>query len=646
MKPVLSSVVSRVRALDLGLGRDWVLIIYGALIGTATACGAVAFAKALHLTEGASRDVQRVWPILLLPILPMLGGLITGVMVNLLAHDAKGHGVPQVIDAIARRGGRIPWRVGVVKIFASIATVGSGGSGGVEGPIVQIGATSGSVFGQAARVNRVELSTLVGCGAAAGIASVFNAPIAGVFFVLEVMLRDFSLKVLAPIVIASVFSTAMTQVLLHKSDAIFAVGLAGYEFTAAELPSYILLGLVCVLVSVGFTRILHWAEEQFERVRLNRILLPAFGALMLGAAGIVWVLLMRGYGTDQRVPPFFGNGYETIVRLIEPETYSPPPEPVHPDAGGAQADAPAAQADRQTDRAHPANPLASSPPAPLASSPQSFPLLISVLVLLTLFKAAGTCMTLGSGGSGGVFAPSLYIGATSGAAFGLILERLSLIPVGVTPASYALVGMAAVIAGTTFAPFTAILLLYELTREPHVLLPAMLASIIAAIGSHLWMSDSIYTMKLRRAGVFVAGGRDQTVMRRVMARSVPLTPLPPEPIYASDPLSKLISLHMPRTAPDFVVVDEHGCYLGMVTGEDLRTALVDREAIPLLLVAELLRTDLPTVDPEETLDTVLDKFSRHDVAGLCLRSEAGRRPLGLITRANVIRCYQEALERS
>ncbi len=605
---------SRIRQADLGLGRDWVLIIYGAIIGTVTACGAVAFAKALHLTEEGSRGAQAAWPIYLLPALPMLGALLTGLLVHFLAQDARGHGVPQVIDAIARRGGRIPWRVGAVKIVASIATVGSGGSGGVEGPIVQIGATSGSVFGQAARTNRVELSTLVGCGAAAGIASVFNAPIAGVFFVLEVMLRDFSLRILAPIVIASVFSTAMTQVLLHKNDAIFAVGLQGYEFSALELPSYILLGFVCVLVSVGFTRLLHWTEERFDRVRISRIILPAFGAGLLGLAGIAWVLLMRGYGAEQKVPPFFGNGYQTIVRLIEPGTFAAAP---------AEALGQAAEVELRGD---------------------GTPLLVSVLVLLTLFKAGATCLTLGSGGSGGVFAPSLYVGATSGAAFGLLLERLSLLPQGATPASYALVGMAAVIAGTTFAPFTGILLLYELTREPRVLLPAMLASIIAAIGSHLWMGDSIYTMKLRQSGVLVGGGRDMTVMRRVQARAVPLTPLPDEPIYASDPLSKLISMHMPRTAPDFVVVDEHGRYLGMVTGEDLRTALVDREAIPLLLVAELLRTDLPTVDPEETLDTVMEKFAGSDVAGLCMMSQPQGRPLGLITRANVIRRYQQALE--
>ncbi len=640
MTDLLRNLISRIRRLNLDLGRDWVLIIYGAIIGTLTAVGAVAFAKALHWTEHQCYEQQRSWPIWLLPLLPMAGALITGILVQTFAKDAEGHGVPQVIDAIARRGGKISWKVGVVKVLASIATVGSGGSAGAEGPIVQIGSTSGSVFGQIARVTRVDLSTLVGCGAAAGIASIFNAPITGVLFALEILLRDFSLKTFTPIMVASVFSTAVTQALLHHKDAIFAVELTGYEFTIAEMPSYVLLGLVCVLVSVAMTRLLHLAEDLFAKVKMPRVLLPVLGAALLGVTGIIWVLLMRGpYHTDQRVPPFYGNGYPTIVHLIEPGTYEQPASPSR-----------AADIERvQTEIVGPEDEPAGETGRPdeAVAEADAPPLLITVLVLLTLFKALGTCLTLGSGGSGGVFAPSLYIGATSGAAFGLILERLSLIPAGVTPASYALVGMAAVIAGTTFAPLTAILLLFELTREPFVMLPAMLTSIIAAIGSHLWMRDSIYTMKLRQAGVLLGGGRDLTIMRRVHARAVPPTPLPSEPIYPSDPLSKLIAMHMPRTAPDFVVVDEHGAYLGMVTGEDLRTALVDREAIPLLLVAELLRTDLPTIDPEETLDTVLDKFAHHDVASLCLLSarDSGQ-PMGLVTRAKVIRCYQEAIEAS
>ena len=640
IKDAMSNLVGRVQRLDLDLGRDWVLIIYGAMIGTLTALGAVAFAKALHWTEAQSYEQQRSWSIWLLPLLPMAGALITGILVQTFCKDAEGHGVPQVIDAIARRGGKISWKVGIIKVLTSIATVGTGGSAGAEGPIVQIGSTAGSVFGQLTRANRIDLSTLVGCGAAAGIASIFNAPITGVFFALEILLRDFSLKTFTPIVVASVFSSAVTQTLLHNQDAIFAVELTGYRFTIGEMPSYVLLGLVCVLVSVGFTRLLLYSEDLFPKLRTPPVFMPIVGAALLGATGIIWIFIMRGYGADQRVPPFFGNGYSTIVRIIEPTTYEPSPVPATfgspPAAPPIQALPPTEEAQRTLDAAREETVEADTPP-----------LFIMVLVLLTLFKLIGTCLTLGSGGSGGVFAPSLYIGATTGAAFGLILERFSLMPAGVTPASYALVGMAAVIAGTTFAPLTAILLLYELTREPFVVMPAMLTSIIAAIGSHLWMHDSIYTMKLRQAGVLLGGGRDLTIMRRVQAGSVPPTPLPAEPIYASDPLSKLISMHMPRTAPDFVVVDEHGHYLGMVTGEDLRTALVDREAIPLLLVAELLRTDLPTVDPEETLDTVLDKFAHHDVGSLCLMTpQNDSKPMGLITRANVIRCYQEAIEAS
>jgi CIC family chloride channel protein len=264
--------------------------------------------------------------------------------------------------------------------------------------------------------------------------------------------------------------------------------------------------------------------------------------------------------------------------------------------------------------------------------------------MLCLLKGVGTALTLGSGGSGGVFAPSLFVGATAGGAFGLTLEQLGLMPGGGTPASYALVGMAAVIAGTTFAPLTAILLLFELTREPKVLLPAMLACIVATVVAQKRMRDSIYTAKLRQSGLILGGTRDLTVMRRIQVATIKPAPLPPEPIYASDPLSKVIGLLTVHRAPDFPVVDQNGAYLGMLTGEDVRAALIDREAIPLLLVAELLRTDLPVLTPEETLDTVIDKFAQHDVACLCMVNAPSRIPYGLITRASVMKHYQRALE--
>lgn len=529
---------------------------------------------------------------------------MTAFLVHFLARDASGHGVPQVIDAIHRKGGRIPLKVGLVKVVASIATVGSGGSGGAEGPIVQIGSTAGSVMGRGLRVGRADMSTLLGCGAAAGIASVFNAPITGVFFVLEVLLRDFSLRTFTPIVVSSVFSVGVTQSLLGKDEAIFSVALSGYDFTLTEMPSFIALGVLCALIGVGFTRMLHLIEDLFARTKAHPLIRPALGALLLGILGIGWALASGALGNPSHIPAFFGNGYATIRSIVDPISYQP---------------------------------AAADTLRPVLS------MTILALSALCLLKSLGTSLTLGSGGSGGVFAPSLFIGATAGAAFGLILERIGLMPSGGTPASYALVGMAAVIAGTTFAPLTAILLLFELTREPKVLLPAMLACIVATVVAQRFMRDSIYTAKLRQSGLILGGTRDLTVMRRVHLSSIKLAPLPPEPIYPSDPLSKVIGLLTVHRAPDFPVVDPSGKYLGMVTGEDVRAALIDREAIPLLLVAELMRTDLPTLTPEESLDTVIDKFAQHDVACLCVVEVGTRIPRGLVTRASVMKRYQQAL---
>ncbi len=585
----------------LGLRPDWYLTVMGALIGLVTAAGAIGFASALYSVEHWAGGTRTRWPLWTLPLIPMLGALITGALVHLFASEARGHGVPQVLHAIIRNKGRIPTRIGIVKVIASICTVGSGGSAGAEGPIIQIGSTAGSAIGRKLGASKEHMGTLVACGAAAGIASIFNAPIAGVFFALEILLRDFSLRTFTPIVISAVFATALTQVYYGQNDAIFAADLfdRAYVFTPAELPGYMLLGLLCAFIAVGFTHLLHTLEDFFEQLRLHPIVMPVLGALLLGLLGIAYLTIV---GARAETPAFFGNGYETISALLEPRSYH---------EGGAMH----------------------------AS--------LILLALLLVCKAMATTLTLGSGGSGGIFAPSLFLGATAGGAFGIALERLGLIADTSSPASYALVGMAAVVAGATFAPLTAILLLFELTREPHVLAPIMLAAIVSTMVARRLMPDSIYTARLRQKGIHVGSGHDLTLLRRVPVMSAQITPLPTDPVYASDPLSKLITLHAHHNVPDFVVVDQEGQYMGMVTGADMRTALIDREAIPLLLVAELVRTDLPTIHPDETLDTVLDKFAKLDVASLCLVHDRDPgRPMGLITRSNIMSRYQRALEES
>lgn len=588
--------------LDFESRGSWSLTLTGAGIGIVTAFGALAFNWALHYVSHRVGEAQGALPLWLLPAIPMIGGLITGILVFMFAREAGGHGVPQVLDALIRKSGRIPSRIGVVKVLASIATVGTGGSAGTEGPIIQIGATAGSVVARRLGIPNEHFRTMIGCGAAAGVSSIFNAPLAGVFFALEILLRDFSLKTFTPIVIASVFATAITHEFGGPADALFKFD-AGqvYAFTPTELPGYVVLGLICAVVAYGFTQMLHAGEDLAAKLPMHPILRPVAGAMALGLLGIAYLAANPAAlsGGPRVEPEFFNNGYEGILTLLHPEHYT----------NGA----------------------------PVLSA-------IWAMVLLCACKAVATTFTLGTKGSGGIFAPSLFMGACAGAAFGLGLRELGLLPAGSSPASYALVGMAAVVAGATFAPMTATLLLFEMTQEPRVLAPIMLAAIISTAAARFLMRDSIYTFRLRQAGVLIGTDRDLTLLRRVPVARVEPTRLPAEPVYASDPLSKLITLHANHNVPDFAVVDSDGRYMGMVTGGDMRTALIDREAIPLLLVAELLRGDLPTISPEESLDTVLDKFARHDVASLALVDPATRKPRSLITRSRVMACYQHELE--
>jgi len=583
---------------------DWRLIAIGAVVGSLTALGAVAFMWLLHeAVRGAGALLQR-WPIWTLPIIPMVGGLFTGLLVHYFAPEAKGHGVPEVMDALYRSGARIRKRVAIIKSIASACTIGSGGSAGAEGPIVQIGSAIGSAAAQWLHVSREHAATLIGCGAAAGIASVFNAPIAGVFFALEIILFDFSLRTFAPIVIASVFSAAVTQAVLGRNEALFASDeLANYVFTMWELPAYVVLGVLCGLVAVLFIRLLYFMEDVADKAPVHPVIKPVIGAALLGGMGVVFLLFVNPAQHGHELPQFFGNGYESIRRMLVPDNYT----------SGAAIGAG-----------------------------------VTLLFVGAMFaaKLLGTSLTLGSGGSGGVFAPSLFLGASAGALFGMGLQSLGLLPATGSPAAYALVGMAAVVAGATHAPLTAILIIFEITRDVYVLLPIMLAAVLATATAQLLLRDSIYTLKLRRRGVLTGTAADLTILRRIVAREVPL--ITHQPVLVDDPLSKLLDLNRRLHIADFIVTDHTGAFAGVVTGADLRTALLEQEAIPLLTTEEILRTDLPFIRPDEGLDSVLDKFSRFDVSSLPVVDGAiapgeGDKPLGLITRGRLMQRYQAAL---
>ena len=594
-----------------GLRRDWQLIPMAAVIGTLVAGVAMGFD---FLVEGSGqfffgvlgRETFTGSGLLLLVLLPALGGLAVGV-IRMAAHQTRpDQGIPNVVEALARNHGSIPARTGVIKAVTASLTIGSGGSAGVEGPIITIGSAFGSSVARWLRISREHMQTMVGCGAAAATASIFNAPIAGVIFVLEVLLRDFSLRTFIPIVVASVFGTATTQAVLGENEAVFFVPEAvrfGYRFVVWEIGHYAVLAVLCGLLGASFNVLLRRSERWWDRPGLPFWTRPAFGGVALGLLGVAFVLV--GYGepvVGHSPPPFFGNGYPVIEALLNPVSYTPGHDVVEGAFGRAT---------------------------------------VLLLFVILALKLVGTLLTVGSGGSGGIIAPSLLMGAALGGGFALACREMGVFP-GDTPATYALAGMAGVIAATAHCPLTAFLLVFEITADYQVILPVMLVSILATAVAQVCLRDSVYGAWLRDKGIRTGTFSDLTLLRRMTVQEVPLTPA--VMVLPEDPAQRLIELAEDYAVVDYVVTDESDKYVGMVVGQDVRATLLQRDAVPLMIVAELMRTNLPVVSPQETLDVVLEQFSRHDVSSLTV-VDAGDRVKGMISRSRLMRQYHLALDR-
>jgi CIC family chloride channel protein len=597
---------------------DRLLTMLAFVIGVVTGLGAIGFSHLIEIVSEFYFGVARgqfgggdraFW---LLPLLPMSGALLVGVITSVLAPEAEGHGVPEVMDAMARKGGRIRPRVAGAKAVASALTIGSGGAAGTEGPIIQIGAAIGSGVGQWLRLSLADIRVLIACGAAAGIASIFNAPIAGVLFAVEVLLRDVSLRSFVPIIIAAVMSCTVTQAFKGNAEAIFpvpaqftAAGGEPYHFTVPEFGNYLVLGVVCGLVAVSFVKLLYLSEDLFRRLPVHRILRPVVGAALLGGLVLVSIPLTQGMipsepslvGADHAAraqpPAVMGNGYPVIQQTLEPTAYK-------------------------------------------AETSWS----LRVLLVLLVAKILATCLTLGSGGSGGVFAPSLFIGATTGGAFGLLVREMPWFS-SISPGGYALVGMAAVVAASIHAPLTATLILFELTRDYKVIVPIMLAA-VSGLAVAQWIEPaSIYTLKLLRRGVRL-GSTDARLLQRLSVRDVPRVRAPI--VSPMDPVDSLIRVMRTTTANDFLVVNEDGAPVGMVLGDDLRTMLLESEAMPLLTVSDIVRDDYPSVQLDETLDVVLDKFAGKPMHSMpVIDSAHPDRVSELITRTAVMNRYHQLL---
>lgn len=543
--------------------------------------GAVALHKLIHLAQVlfygnshsflAAVEAVPAWHRVLAPT---IGGLIVGPFVYWTAREAKGHGVPEVMKAIILRGGAIRPRVVVVKAIASAITIGSGGSAGREGPIVQIGAALGSAFGQALNVSTTQLRTLVGCGAAAGIAAAFNAPIAGALFAVEVLLGDFGVPQFSPIVIASVVATVVSRLMLGDSPA-FEV--PGHELISPfELVPYTVVGVIAGLVAICFIRTLDWFESVFDDSPFPPEYFKAgLGGLIVGIVGI-WF------------PQVFGSGSDTIHASLT-GTLGP-----------------------------------------------------GLLAALLLTKIFATSITLSSGGSGGVFAPSLFLGAMTGGLLGTYIHQF-FPSYTATSGAYALVTMGAVVAATTHAPITAIIIIFEMTGDYLIIPPLMAACVVSTLVSSRLHEDSIYTIKLRAAGIDIGKQDDPNVMRSVRVRDV--VDRQPETIPASASFAEVLDLVLASHHNEFFVINDQQEMLGAVSLPEVRRLIAESEDLKGIAVAgDLVDATRPTVRLDDNLDVVMQLFSHADFDGLAvIDDEHPRVLLGIVRQRDVIHARNQAV---
>jgi CIC family chloride channel protein len=579
------------------------LLVTGMLVGSATGLAAVAFIKLIEgitwvgfqFAPGSWPDLGRGWLI----VVPVVGALLGGPIIAFFASEAKGHGVPEVMQALVLRGGRIRSRVAIAKIAASSLCIGTGGSAGREGPIVQVGSTLGSILGRMLRLSDARIRNLVACGAAAGVAATFNAPIAGVAFAIEVLVGDLGVSLVSNVVISSVTASVVSQAFLG-SDPAFSVPAHALN-DPNELWFYIALGLLAAVVAVAFIRMLYAAEGLFDGWRrVPQWLRPAVGGLLLG--GLAWAyphFLVRG-GVDSTIaalgmptahnlPHIFGSGFAAIEAAL-------------------------------------------SGPLPW--------ILVGSLVVL---KMLATSLTLGSGNSGGVFAPSLFMGAMLGGLFGVVAGNI-FPEIAPSPAACALAGMAAVFAGAARAPLTAILIAFEMSDSYAVILPLMATTIAATIVAQKLSPESIYSLKLARRGIRLRHGRNVDVMDTVQVGEVMETD--PPTVRSSMGVKELQRYFEESRHHGALVLDEAERLVGVVSLQDLDRTIQEEKDWELLTVEAIMTSNVLVAYRDEPIGAALQRLGLRDVGRLAVVDrEDPKRLLGIIRRHDIARAYQRGIFR-
>lgn len=577
-KPSKPGSQSFARFITSPLGEFVLLLVLALATGVVGGLGAIVFRMMINWAGVGVRHLLGVIPGMPLfreprqnlPLWgPLVGLLAVSFISKYLAPEVKGHGIPQILEALALRGGRIRSRVASLGIVAPALTIGSGGSVGQEGPIALIGASFGSVMGQALRLSDRYLSLLVASGAAAGIAATFNAPIAGAFFAMEVVLGSYAMGVIVPTTVAAV-TGSITFNAIMGNHLVLPTATFGLVHPA-EFFVMLILGAIAGLVGLAYTNGLHVSENLFGEWQVPFWVKPVAGGALVAAIGFI-------------APRALGVGYETMD---------------------------------------------------LATTGS---LTLGAFFVLLLAKYLATLVTIGAGGSGGVFAPSLYLGTMLGGSFGALAHGLFPNLVAV-PQAYAVVGMGAVFAAAAQAPLTAIIIILEMTGDYAITVGVMAACVMSYFVYGSLARDSMYTVKLTKKGIIILRGTEVRPTERIPV-SAAQRPFE-NGIAAATPLEVVYQQNMGlagRHQEPLVLVDERGGLYGVVSPEEVWRGMGEEKGRR--PVGEVATRSVVTVYPDQSLEEAMRLFALYDYRMLpVVRRDDPAQVVGILGRADALAAY-------
>jgi CIC family chloride channel protein len=567
---------------------DQVKLVYflSLIVGLLSAIAAAILKYSIHymhniLTEGITSPSGN----LLYLAYPVAGMLLTFLFVKYVVRDNIGHGISRILFAISRRRSHLKTHNSWTSLVASTLTIGFGGSVGAEAPIVLTGSSIGSSIGRFFKLNTKNITLLIGCGAAGAVSGIFKAPIAGIVFTLEILMLDLTISSIIPLMISSV-TAATVAYFLMGDKVLFTYSVAG-AFNISNIPWYLLLGVISGLISLYFSKMTLLLEGSYSRIK-NSYLKLILGGIVLGC--LIYLF-----------PPFFGEGYDTIMAMLQGNTESVLSGTIFSQYAG------------------------------------SFLFMTLFLAGLVFLKVIASSSTNGAGGVGGIFAPTLFIGGINGYLVASLLKRFGL--ADLHDNRFVLVGMAGMMAGVMHAPLTAIFLIAEITGGYNLLIPLIITSTAAFITTRSFEKHSIYHVQLAESGDLITHDKDKAVLTRMNWKKEIETDL--LKVKPSDTLGDLVKIIAKSRRNLFPVVDQYNILEGIVSLDDVREIMFRQELYDTTYVKDLMTIPPSYIDKKENIDTVMEAFRKTGAWNLPVLDEGYY--VGFISKSRIYATYRELL---